>query len=138
VDGAVAVAVLPGDRAVDPDDSSGRLAGNSTCLMTSYLVRGRPKPGKLVKLRRKLELGDIALMRGFGKSLEFGLKNAKLSDTGEVLWEQPSSSTPILSQEKKAILSEFFREIFAEEVAEGQGWEKIRRLQSLWAAREFD
>jgi hypothetical protein len=101
--------------------------------MASYLVRAKPKPGKLVRLRRKLDLGDIALMRGFGESLESGLKNAKRSAEGEVLWEQRSDSTPPLSQERRAILNEFFRDITVEEVAEGQGWEKIRHLEHLWA-----
>jgi hypothetical protein len=106
--------------------------------MPSYLVRGRPKPGKLPKLRRKLELGDIALMRGFGGSLEFGLKNAKRSIDGDVLWEQQSDSMPPLSQEKRAILNEFFREITAKDVAEGQGWEEVKLLQPLWTKREPD
>jgi hypothetical protein len=104
--------------------------------MASYLVKGRPKPGKLPKLRRKLELGDIALMRGFGVSLEFGLKNAKRSEDGNVLWEQQSDSTPTLSQERRAILNEFFREKSAKEVAKGQGWEEVKLLQPLWATRE--
>lgn len=105
-------------------------------MVTSYLVKGTPRPGKLVKLRRKLELGDIGLMRGFGESLEFGLKNAKLSEDGGVLWEQTSDSTPPLSQERRAILSEFFREITTEEVAQGKGWERIGSLQPLWGVRE--
>jgi hypothetical protein len=100
--------------------------------MASYLVKAKPKPGKLVKLRRKLELGDIALMRGFGESLESGLKNAKRSADGEVLWEQRSDSTPPLSQERRAILNEFFRDIYVEEVAEGQGWERVKPLERLW------
>lgn len=105
--------------------------------MASYLVRAKPRPGKLVKLRRKLELGDIALMRGFGESLEWGLKNAKLSTEGEVLWEMRSESAPPLSQERKAILNEFFREVTAEQVAEGQGWEMTSHLGPLWPERDL-
>jgi hypothetical protein len=103
--------------------------------MKSYLVRARPRPGKLVKLKRKLELGDVAIMRGFGETLDLGLKNAKRSAEGEILWEQRSGSTPPLSQERRAILNEFFREIEAEEVPEGRGWEKIRHLPPLWTDR---
>jgi hypothetical protein len=106
--------------------------------MKSYLVRASPKPGKLAKLRRKLALGDIAIMRGFGEALDFGLKNARRSAEGEILWEQRSGSEPPLSQEKRAILNEFFREIEAEEVAEGRGWEKIRHLPPLWTTRAQD
>jgi hypothetical protein len=103
--------------------------------MSTYLVRARPRPGKLVKLRRKLELGDIALMRGFGRSLEFGLKNAKRSTDGDVLWEQKSESKPPLSHERRAILDEFFRDVEAESVEEGQGWEMIKDLSPFWEDR---
>lgn len=106
--------------------------------MSTYLVKARPRPGKLVKLRRKLELGDIALMRGFGASLEFGLKNAKRSAEGDILWEQSSESKPPLSRERRAILDEFFRDVEAVDVPEGQGWEKIRALRPFWDSREGD
>lgn len=104
--------------------------------MASYLVRATPRPGKLVKLRRKLELGDIAIMRTFGESLDYALKNARRSAEGDVLWEQKTDSTPPLSQERRAILNEFFREITATEVAEGKGWEKINHLRPLWEKRD--
>ena len=103
--------------------------------MPTYLVKARPRPGKLVKLRRKLELGDIALMRDFGGSLEFGLKNAKRSSDGDVLWEQKSESKPPLSHERRAILDEFFRDVEAESVEEGQGWERIKELSPFWDGR---
>ena len=86
-----------------------------------------------MKLKRKLDLGDIAQKRGFGDSHQSGLKNAKRSADGDVLWEQRSDSTPPLSQERRAILNEFFRDIAVEEVAEGTGWERIRRLEPLWS-----
>lgn len=101
--------------------------------MASYLVRAKPKPGKLLKLKRKLDLGDIALMRGFGESLQSALRKAKTSSDGDVFWEQKSHSAPPLSQEKRAILNEFFREVVVEEVSEGQGWERVRHLEPLWA-----
>ena len=105
-------------------------------VMPTYLVRARPRPGKLVKLRRKLELGDIALMRGFGKSLESGLKDAKRSAEGDVLWEQKSESKPPLSHERRAILDEFFRDVEAVSVAEGEGWERIKDLRPFWEERD--
>jgi hypothetical protein len=104
--------------------------------LPNYLVTAIPRPGKLVKLRRKLELGDIALMRGFGESLDSGLKNAKRSADGAVYWEQESDSEPPLSQEKRAILNEFFREIATKVVVRGQGWDEVKSLPPLWPWRE--
>ena len=100
--------------------------------MTWYLVRAKPKTGKLVKLKRKIELGDISIMKPFGAALDRSLKNARATADGYAVWEEEDYCSPPLAQERKAILNEFFRELTVEAVPEGQGWKRIGDLPSLW------
>jgi hypothetical protein len=45
--------------------------------MALYIVRARPK-NDLSSLRKELDSGEISRLRPFGKTLQYGLDNAKI------------------------------------------------------------
>jgi hypothetical protein len=48
------------------------------------------------------------------------------------VWEEEDYCSPPLAQEREAVLDAYFDQIEVEEVDEGQGWERIESLPSLF------
>ena len=72
--------------------------------MARYLVRARPKRGRLRELKERLDKGEIAIMRPFGRSLDYSLKNGKLQEDGYAVWEEEDYCSPPLAQERMAVI----------------------------------
>ena len=101
--------------------------------MAYYLVRARLDSEKAEDLYRKLQEGAVKKLRPFGKTLTDSLLRARVDpDSGEALWEEEDYCTPPLKQEREAVLDHYFDEVEIRKVSRGEGWEKIRRLPSLW------
>ena len=72
--------------------------------MTLYLVRAKPK-NNLSELRKELELGNILKLRPFGKTLHYGLQNARF-DTNNIyaMWVEEDYCSPPLAMERESVL----------------------------------
>lgn len=101
--------------------------------MAHYLVRAQPIEDKLPELRDRLDADEIEPMRPFGPALAHSLDNARRDpETGEAVWEEEDYCSPPLRMEREAVLDDHFEGIEVEAVAEGEGWEAIADLPSLW------
>ena len=100
--------------------------------MAYYLVQARPVEDLLTELRRRLESGEIRVMRPFGQALHYSLDNARLREDGVAVWEEEDYCVPPLAQERAAILDTYFRDVNVEKVEKGSGWERIESLPQLW------
>lgn len=100
--------------------------------MAHYLVRGRPKPDRVEDLRRRLEEGAFAHMNPFGRELTRSLRRARVRDDGEAVWEEEDYCSPPLAQEREAVLDEYFTDLEWKRVEEGEGWDRVRDLPSLF------
>lgn len=101
--------------------------------MAHYLVRAQPIEDKLPELRDRLDADEIEPMRPFGPALARSLENARRDpETGEAIWEEEDYCSPPLRMEREAVLDDHFEEVEVEAVAEGEGWEAIADLPSLW------
>lgn len=104
--------------------------------MAFYLVRARLRPELAVELRDRLERGDFARMRPFGRSLTRSLENARVdATTGDVVWEEEDYCLPPLAQERAAVLDRYFVELRVERVEKGEGWSRLEELGPLWEER---
>jgi hypothetical protein len=101
--------------------------------MAHYLVRAQPKEEKLPELRTELDREAFLGMRPFGRALSRGLNGARV-DNATAVWEEEDYCSPPLAQEREAVLDDYFDGIEVEEVDEGQGWQRIESLPSLFAA----
>ena len=102
--------------------------------MAYYLVRARPKPERLDELFERLQQGAFREMQPFGRALTYALENARLDpQTGEAVWEEEDYCTPPLAMERAAVLDHYFEDLRVERVREGEGWQRIGELPSLWA-----
>jgi hypothetical protein len=99
--------------------------------MAHYLVRAEPKEEKLPELRAELDRDAFIGLRPFGRALSRGLNGARV-DNATAVWEEEDYCSPPLAQERKAVLDAYFDQIEVEEVDEGQGWERIESLPSLF------
>jgi hypothetical protein len=99
--------------------------------MSHYLVRAEPKEEKLPELRAELDRDAFVGMRPFGRALSRGLNGARFDDATAV-WEEEDYCSPPLAQEREAVLDDYFDQIEVDEVDEGQGWEQIESLPSLF------
>lgn len=98
--------------------------------MAFYLVRAKPS-GDLASLRDWLESGEIADMEPFGITLHESLNNARVEGDTAV-WEEEDYCRPPLDAERKAVLDQYFTDITVETVHEGEGWQRIEHLPSMW------
>jgi hypothetical protein len=101
--------------------------------MAHYLVRAQPKEEKLPELRAELDRDAFIGMRPFGRALSRGLNGARV-DNATAVWEEEDYCSPPLAQEREAVLDAYFDQIEVEEIDEGQGWERIESLPSLYAS----
>jgi hypothetical protein len=99
--------------------------------MAHYLVRAEPKEEKLPELRAELDRDAFIGLRPFGRALSRGLNGARV-DNATAVWEEEDYCSPPLAQEREAVLDAYFDQIEVEEVDEGQGWERIESLPSLF------
>lgn len=106
--------------------------------MTFWLVKARPRVGKLTELRNRLDSGEISAMRPFGESLDDGLRNARVrEEDGYALWEEEDYCHPPLAQEREAVLDSYFDDLSVEDARQpGQGWKRVEKLPSLWKQKK--
>ena len=100
--------------------------------MAYYLVQAKPVEELLDDLRRRLNSGEIRVMRPFGQALHYSLDHARYQEDGVAVWEEEDYCSPPLAQERAAILDTYFRELTAERVEQHQGWKRIEHLPNLW------
>jgi hypothetical protein len=99
--------------------------------MAHYLVRAEQKEEKLPELRAELDRDAFIGLRPFGRALSRGLNGVRV-DNATAVWEEEDYCSPPLAQEREAVLDAYFEQIEVEEVDEGQGWERIESLPSLF------
>ncbi len=78
--------------------------------MALYIVRARPK-NDLSDLRKELNSGEISRLRPFGKTLQYGLDNAKIDQDGYALWIEEDYCSPPLAMERESVLDSYFDDI---------------------------
>ncbi len=99
--------------------------------MAHYLVKARPT-GDMKELKRRLDGGAVRSMRPFGEALDHSLRNARVDSEGRAVWEELDYCSPPLTQERAAVLDDYFSELETEEVEKGKGWERIANLPRLF------
>lgn len=100
--------------------------------MAHYLVKAQPKKEDLDKLFRELEKDAFLALKPFGKALTHGLRNARLRESGIVVWEEEDYCQPPLAEERAAVLDDYFEDIEVEKVPKGEGWQQIQNLPKLF------
>src|SRR5574339_755360 len=101
--------------------------------MTLYMVRTKPK-NDLSVLRKELNSGEISRISPFGKTLQYGLDNAKFDPKdGYALWIEKDYCTPPLAMERESVLDRYFEDIKVQLIAsEKEGWDRIANIPGLW------
>mgnify|MGYP006284296837 FL=1 len=99
--------------------------------MAHYLVKARPT-GDMKELKRRLDGGAVRSMRPFGEALDHSLRNARVDSEGRAVWEELDYCSPPLTQERAAVLDDYFSELETQEVEKGEGWERIANLPRLF------
>ncbi len=101
--------------------------------MALYIVRARLK-NDLSSLRKELDSGEISRLRPFGKTLQYGLDNAKIDPKdGYALWIEEDYCTPPLAMERKSVLDRYFEDITVQLIAsEKEGLDSIAKNPGLW------
>ena len=85
--------------------------------MALYIVRARQK-NDLSGLRKELNSGKISRLRPFGKTLHYGLDNAKIDPKdGYALWVEEDYCTPPLAMERESVLDRYFEDITVQLIA---------------------
>jgi len=100
--------------------------------MAYYLVQAKPIDELLTELRRRLDSGEIEVMRPFGRALQFGLDNARIQENGVAVWEEEDYCVPPLAQERAAVLDTYFIDLRVEKVNRTEGWKRIEPIPPLW------
>ncbi|HBY96799.1 MAG: hypothetical protein M5U01_25050 [Ardenticatenaceae bacterium] len=101
--------------------------------MAFYLVRARPRRELVAELSHRLEQGEFHQLRPFGHALTHSLQEARWDSAArEAVWEEEDYCTPPLAQERAAVLDRYFENLRVERVREGEGWQQIASLPSLW------
>ena len=76
--------------------------------MAFYLVKAKPKDN-IADLRYDIDHGMIRTLIPFGKSLQYGLENARLNDHGEyAVWIEEDYCLPPLAMEKRNGIGQIF------------------------------
>ena len=106
----------------------------SKTIIALYIVRARPK-NDLSGLRKELNSGEISRLRPFGKTLQYGLDNAKIdSKDGYTLWVEEDYCTPALAMERESVLDRYFEDITVQLIAsEKEGFDRIAQFPGLWS-----
>ena len=107
--------------------------------MAYYLVRAKPKEGRLAELQDRLQKDLFIGLRPFGEALTYSLKQARTQSDGIAIWEEEDYCSPPLAEERAAVLDNYFDEINVEQVNAGEGWAQIEalpRLNGLSATRQ--
>jgi hypothetical protein len=101
--------------------------------MALYIVRARPK-NDLSGLRKELNSGEISRLRPFGKTLQYGLDNAKIDPKdGYALWIEEDYCSPPLAMERESVLNRYFDNITVQLIAsEKEGLDRIANNPRLW------
>jgi hypothetical protein len=100
--------------------------------MAFYLVTAVPDRLRMKELSARLVGDEIVVMKPFGPSLSYSLRNARLRRDAMAVWEEEDYCRPPLAQEREAMLDTYFRDLRVEPVQEGDGWEKIEDLPRLF------
>jgi hypothetical protein len=101
--------------------------------MAYYLVKAKAISEKLDELKARLEAEEILPMRPFGTALDFSLKHARLDADDWVVWEEEDYCRPPLAMERAAVLDHYFTNLTVQKVEEGDGWQQIESLPTLWS-----
>lgn len=100
--------------------------------MTYYEVRAKPKEN-IYELRYDMDHGMIHTLIPFGKSLQYGLENAKLENDDNAVWIEEDHCSPPLAMEREAVLDRYFSDIKIQAIeSEEEGWNRIKDKKSLW------
>jgi hypothetical protein len=99
--------------------------------MAHYLVRARPRRGKLDELEVRLQNHAFVDLQPFGRALTRGLRGAR-REGEDAVWEEEDYCSPPLAEERAAVLDSYFEAIAIEPVAEGDGWRRIESLPLLF------
>ena len=105
--------------------------------MAHYLVRARPRRGKLDELEVRLRDHAFVHLQPFGRALTRGLRGARTEGDGAV-WEEEDYCSPPLAEERAAVLDSYFEDIAVEPVAKGEGWRRIEPLPPLFPDLQRD
>lgn len=100
--------------------------------MAHYLVSAKPNRKRLPQLEQELRRKAYADMRPFGETMTYSLENARIRHDGYATWEEEDYCSPPLAQERSAALDQFFQDLKAEPVREGEGWRQIDALPLLF------
>lgn len=103
--------------------------------MAKRFVRARPKQGRLIELRDRLDSGEIESMEPFGRAMTKALEKARVDpSSGEAVWIEEDYCTPPLAMERAEVLDDYFEDItiVEEDVDEATGWRRISDLPGLW------
>lgn len=107
--------------------------------MAHYIVRAEPESSQLDDLRERLDREEFKDMRPFGRALTRSLENVRYDpETGEAVWEEEDYCSPPLAMERDAVLDDYFEDISVERVNQGEGWDRIDDLPSLWRETTAD
>ncbi len=107
--------------------------------MAIWLVKAKPRVGKLGELRGKLDSGEISSLRPFGRSLDAALRNAKFNREDQLAyWEEEDYCQPPLAQERDAILDAYFDDLTVIEDVKvaGRAWIQVEKFPSMWTSIE--
>jgi len=101
-----------------------------------YLVKTELKEELSGELRKAMEENAFINLQPFGRALTFSLRNARIDENMEIVWEEEDYCTPPLAEERAAVLDKYFQILQIEKVDKGAGWEKIRKLPKLFPELE--
>jgi len=105
-------------------------------IMAYYLVRASLRAGLTEELWTRLDREEFHSIRPFGEALTYSLENARRDpQTGEAVWEEEDHCSPPSAMERAAVLDRYFDDLCVEPVREGEGWQRIAALPSLWGDR---
>ncbi|HVO74085.1 MAG TPA: hypothetical protein VMT35_08685 [Ignavibacteriaceae bacterium] len=104
--------------------------------MAFYLVKTELKEELSGELRKAMEENAFINLQPFGRALTFSLRNARIDENMEIVWEEEDYCTPPLAEERAAVLDKYFQILQIEKVDKGAGWEKIRKLPKLFPELE--
>jgi hypothetical protein len=105
--------------------------------MAFYLVSAIPRHDLMQELAARLARDDFVKMKPFGRSLTYGLRNARVRSDGIAVWEEEDYCSPPLAQEREAVLDAYFGDLRVEMVNEGEGWDRIEDLPRLFPEFEM-
>lgn len=100
--------------------------------MAYYLVEAVPKEDRLVELAERLERDEFLPLQPFGASVTFSLRGARKRPDGGAVWEEEDYCSPLLAQERAAVLDEYFEDLRVTSVQRNEGWAQIRDLPPLF------